>query len=159
LPGKKVRKPNATKVSRDPPAEKDSLEPLKALLLPDELRPPIKLTEDHVRSAILVRRARAGLFGENLFFDPAWDILLELHAAELAGRDMTLSELIRAIDIPESTALRWIAALKRRQVIESSPAVGDADSDSIRLSTDARSKMENLTNHWGSAFVSIRSAD
>jgi DNA-binding MarR family transcriptional regulator len=159
VPSKKDREPDATKVFRDPLAEKDGLEPLKALLLPDELRPPIKLTEDHVRSAILVRRARAGLFGENLFFDPAWDILLELHAAALAGRDLTLSELIRAIDIPRSTALRWVAALERLQVVESSTAVGEADAGSIRLSTEARSKMERLTNHWGSAFVSIRSAD
>jgi hypothetical protein len=91
-------------------AQRNPLAQLNALLFRKTLRTQ-RLTEDHIRSVLAVRRARGGVLGENLFSEPAWDILLELYAAELGGRSMTLSDLARATDTPASVVTRWQAAL------------------------------------------------
>lgn len=114
---------------------------------------PVALTEDHVHSVLLVRRARDDVFGENLFSDPAWDILLELFGAKLAGRRVTTSELAQAIEVPLSTTLRWIAALHERGLIESD-AVANVTS-AVALSGGAASRMEHLASRWASAFSAI----
>ena len=61
-----------------------------------------------VRRMVRRRRARAGYFPEELFADPAWDILLELTAAKLEGVAVPISSLCNAAAVPTTTALRWI---------------------------------------------------
>jgi len=74
-----------------------------------------ELTEKQVRWLLDLRRERAELFGDGLFEEPAWDILLELLAAELAGRRLTLEDLAR--NAPKSTVARWVAALEERRLV------------------------------------------
>lgn len=76
---------------------------------------PVNITEDRVRSILDVRRGRSGIFGEGLFSDPAWDILLELLAARLGNRKVTLSELNTIA--PKSVLARWIAELEDRGLV------------------------------------------
>lgn len=73
------------------------------------------MTEDQVASILQIRRKRSEVFGQGLFSDPAWDILLELFEAELAGRKTSLSDL--ASIAPQSTLARWVAALEERQLV------------------------------------------
>ena len=68
-----------------------------------------------VELVIRVRRARAEVFGEGLFADPAWDILLQLCAASLQGRKLHLGDI--ASDVPRSTVARWAAVLEERGLI------------------------------------------
>ena len=116
----------------------------------------LELTEDHIQSVLLVRRARASVLGEHLFSDPAWDILLELYAASLAGRSVTLSELARVTETPVSIATRWVQALE-----QSGNVSVDRDPEGspflvyVKLSAEGVSRMQRLADHWGSAFVSI----
>lgn len=128
--------------------------PFEGLLLREKLTQPVSLTEDHIRSVLLVRRARRDILGDNLFSDPAWDILLELYAAKLGGRQMSIAEVARAIETPASTTKRWVAALEERGLIASSiePAAQDVW---IALTDEAADKVGRLADHWGSAFVSI----
>lgn len=135
--------------------QKNPLAQLKALLFRKTLRRPRRLTEDHIRSVLLVRRARGGVLGENLFSEPAWDVLLELYAAELGGRSMTLSDLARATDTPVSVIARWQAALEDHRLTRSTVSPEDPSRVTISLTAEGSSKMEHLANHWGSAFVSI----
>lgn len=128
---------------------------LKALLFRKTLRQPLRLTEDHILSVLLVRRARGAVLGKSLFSEPAWDILLELYAAKLGGRSMTLSDLARAIDTPESVAARWQAALEDHGLTRSTVDPANPCRIHISLTAEGSSKMEHLANHWGSAFVSI----
>ena len=70
-----------------------------------------------VRRAIDERRNRDKFFAENLFADPAWDMLLELYAAELAQVRVAISSLCAGSAVPPTTALRWISTLERESLI------------------------------------------
>lgn len=122
--------------------------------LPKSAR-PFTPTEDHMRSILVARRARSEIFGEGLFADPAWDILLELYAANLGQRTIDLSELSRALELPSSIIRRWIAALEARGLLCLASAPTVEDGATCVLTTQAAERMERLAARWGSAFVSI----
>jgi hypothetical protein len=79
--------------------------------------PPAKLEEipeisaDTVRAVIRARRLRARFFPEELFADPAWDMLLDLLQAEIAQLRVPVSSLCIAAAVPATTALRWLKTL------------------------------------------------
>ncbi len=54
---------------------------------------------------------RSAYFAEDLFADPAWDMLLDLFAAHLEGLRVSVSSLCIAAAVPPTTALRWITAM------------------------------------------------
>lgn len=64
-----------------------------------------------IRAHIRARRLRERFFAPSLFADPAWDILLDLAAARLEGRLVSVSSLCIAAAVPTTTALRWIKNL------------------------------------------------
>ncbi len=78
---------------------------------------PIAKTEvpavsaDTVRSVIRARRLRSRFFEEDLFADPAWDMLLDLLQAEIAQLRVPVSSLCIAAAVPATTALRWLKTL------------------------------------------------
>lgn len=71
--------------------------------------PPIAARD--VRGAIRARRLRDQHFAAGLFEDPAWDILLDLFAAELERVQVSVSSLCIAAAVAPTTALRWIAKM------------------------------------------------
>jgi DNA-binding MarR family transcriptional regulator len=134
---------------------KTAFEQLKALLSPKNKRPRLELTEDHIHSILIARRGREAVFGVNLFSDPSWDTLLELYAAKLGDRRVSLAELSRAINTPTSIARRWIAVLETRGLVASRHDAVQPDRQWIALTEDGASKIKQLTDHWGEAFLSI----
>jgi DNA-binding MarR family transcriptional regulator len=116
---------------------------------------PVEVTEDHVLSILSGRRGREAALGRELFSDPAWDILLELYAARLGERRMTLRELARSIDIPESTTARWISVLSDRGFVIALNDRREMVEASIELSAQGLAVMKRLIGYWGSAFQSI----
>ncbi|MBA3667317.1 MAG: MarR family transcriptional regulator [Sphingomonas sp.] len=64
-----------------------------------------------IRQVIRARRLRARFFDEELFADPAWDMLLDLLAAEIAQHRVPVSSLCIAAAVPATTALRWIKTM------------------------------------------------
>ena len=64
-----------------------------------------------IRDTIRARRLRGQFFGQGLFEDPAWDMLLDLFAAELEGGRVSVSSLCIAANVAPTTALRWITRL------------------------------------------------
>jgi DNA-binding transcriptional ArsR family regulator len=127
---------------------------LKALLS-RTARSAVELTEEHILLILAVRRGREAVFGRDLFSDPAWDVLLELYAANLAGRNMTAHDLAAAIDAPRSTIGRWIEALADRGLVTLQSNSLEPTSLSVSLSADGVSKMKRLADQWGSAFTSV----
>lgn len=115
---------------------------------------PLKLTEDHILSVLFVRRARSRIFGKNLFSDPAWDIILELYAANLSGKALSLTGLAQAIEAPVSTTARWAASLTGHGIIETTSGTVTAG-PTLKLTSEGTAKMEQLASQWASAFVSI----
>lgn len=73
------------------------------------------MTEDQIASILQIRRRRSEVFGEGLFSDPAWDILLELFAAQLRQRRLELTDLESIA--PTSTLARWVAVLQERGLV------------------------------------------
>ena len=108
------------------------------LVEPDKEIPPLSV--DIVRSVIRARRLRARFFAEDLFADPAWDMLLDLLQAELAQHRVPVSSLCIAASVPATTALRWIKSMTdaglfvrradphdgRRVFVELSPGASEA---------------------------------
>jgi len=64
-----------------------------------------------IRATIRARRLRDHHFASELFADPAWDMLLDLYAARLEGRRVSVSSLCIAAAVPPTTALRWIGTM------------------------------------------------
>lgn len=64
-----------------------------------------------VRGVIRARRLRSRFFPEELFADPAWDMLLDLLQAEIAQLRVPVSSLCIAAAVPATTALRWLKAM------------------------------------------------
>jgi hypothetical protein len=100
--------------------------------------PPVPA--ETVRGVIRARRLRANFFPEDLFADPAWDMLLDLLHAEILQLRVPVSSLCIAAAVPATTALRWLKTMVqqglfvrradphdgRRVFVELAPPTSDA---------------------------------
>jgi hypothetical protein len=105
-----------------------------------------QVTPKQVRRVICARRKRVQFFGDDLFGEPAWDILLDLFATHLTGGRVSTSSLCIAADVPSTTALRWIGVLCERDLLlrpgsklELSDEVSPVSSNSTAASAAATS--------------------
>lgn len=95
-----------------------------------------------VRKAIRARRLRDLQFPDGLFEDPAWDMLLDLYAAELEGTQVSVSSLCIAAAVPPTTALRWIGRMTEAGLFERQPDPFDRRRAFMALSENARGRMQ-----------------
>jgi hypothetical protein len=77
-----------------------------------------ELSATQIRDLIRARRLRDQFMPADLFADPAWDMMLDLMAARLAGEQVSVSSLCIAAAVPPTTALRWIRQLTDRGMLE-----------------------------------------
>lgn len=70
-----------------------------------------ELSPKMVASVLHARRLRGRYFSEDLFADPAWDMMLELLHSELVHARVSVSSLCIAAAVPATTALRWISSM------------------------------------------------
>lgn len=104
------------RLTRDGLAEEDEIERRTGVRAPD---PGYRGPEDsmpevapgEIRGVIRARRLRGQYFEAELFADPAWDMLLDLFAASLERRRVSVSSLCIAAAVPPTTALRWIGTM------------------------------------------------
>ncbi len=82
-----------------------------AILRPAGADRPSSIDGETIRAIIRARRLRARYFSEELFADPAWDMLLDLLQAEIAQHRVPVSSLCIAAAVPATTALRWIKTM------------------------------------------------
>ena len=94
-----------------------------------------------VRSAIRARRLRDQFFAAELFADPAWDMLLDLYAARLEGRRVSVSSLCIAAAVPPTTALRWIGTMHDAELFGREPDPTDKRRAHIKLTERAAAAM------------------
>lgn len=64
-----------------------------------------------------LRRLRKSHFDQDLFAEPAWDILLDLYAQRARGRRVDVTSVCHASGVPQTTALRWLTLLEERNSI------------------------------------------
>lgn len=70
-----------------------------------------------IRDVIALRRKRDLLFVDRFFADAAWDILLDLTAARLERKYISVSSLCVAAAVPVSSALRCIKNMADRDIL------------------------------------------
>ena len=101
------------------------------------------IDEQKVRGLIKLRRARNLFFGD-FFADPAWDLLLELYACELAQRRISIGALCEAAAVPATTSLRWLNALEQAGFIERSMDWTDSRRYFVALSAGGLDAMRSF---------------
>ena len=69
------------------------------------------ISADAVANVIRARRLRSRFLPDELFADPAWDMLLDLLQAEIRQLRVPVSSLCIAAAVPATTALRWLKML------------------------------------------------
>ncbi len=97
-----------------------------------------------IRNLIKLRRMRENHFPDGLFADPAWDILLDLFAAKLEGRTVSVSSLCIAAAVPPTTGLRWITTMTEHGALVRRQDPDDARRVFIELSTDSEDRLRRF---------------
>src|SRR5206468_8189269 len=69
------------------------------------------------------RRNRDRVFNDQLFGEPAWDMLLALYALPKRGIPLSVTSLTYAANVPPTTGLRWQKVLFDQGLIERGPHV------------------------------------
>lgn len=114
------------------------------------------ITAAELRRAIRARRLRDEMFGSpGLFEDPAWDMLLDLFAAELERRQVSVSSLCIAAAVAPTTALRWINKLIEVGLFERRPDAFDRRRAYIALTERAVTALHNYVAAVRRAGLSI----
>jgi DNA-binding MarR family transcriptional regulator len=102
---------------------------------------------------IRARRLRARFFDEELFADPAWDMLLDLLQAEIAQHRVPVSSLCIAAAVPATTALRWIKTMTDNGLFQRRADPHDGRRVFIELSPGASLAMRRYFAEIGSHAV------
>ena len=100
------------------------------------------VTAAFVRTIVQSRRRREAIFGQELFADPCWDMLLSLYSAELSHQRVPTAALCAAAAVPATTALRWIEKLEQSGLISRSPDRFDARRIFINLTGRGSAAMQ-----------------
>ncbi|WP_375272770.1 hypothetical protein [Sphingomonas sp.] len=101
-----------------------------------------QVTAAQVREVIRARRLRDRFFEGGLFEDPAWDMLLDLLAAQLERAQVSVSSLCIAAAVPPTTALRWIAKLTDAGLLDREADPFDKRRAFLKLSSAAATAMQ-----------------
>jgi hypothetical protein len=108
-----------------------------------------------VRATIRARQMRSQFFAGDLFADPAWDMLLDLFAASLERRQVSVSSLCIAAAVPPTTALRWIGSLHDAGLFERHADPSDRRRAYIALSQKALDGMRGYVSAVKRAGLSL----
>ena len=118
-----------------------------AARLPDPDEPPrrdaMPLAE-FARCLYVSRRLRDGLFPDGLFGEPAWDILLDLYAAEAEGKPVDVSSACVAAAVPQTTALRYIGRLEAAGLVRRAPVASDRRRSMLHLTEAGQATVESV---------------
>lgn len=106
-----------------------------------------------IRRILRLRRDRDRFFPAEIFADPAWDMLLDLTAAQLESKQVPVSSLCIGAAVPTTTALRWVRSLTEAGLLDRRTDPTDARRSHIRLSDDASSAMLAYLRLFNESFA------
>ena len=112
-----------------------------------------QVSAESVRSVIKARRLRGRLLPEDLFADPAWDMLLDLLQAELVQHRVPVSSLCIAAAVPATTALRWIKTMTDRGLVHRRADPHDGRRIFIEMAPGTSAAMRRFFTEAGLAFA------
>ena len=97
----------------------------------------LEVSAEAVMAVIRARRLRTHYFTEEIFADPAWDILLDLLHAELMHQRVAVSSVCAAAAVPPTTALRWLSTLVEKGLVRREADPHDRRRVFVELSPEA----------------------
>jgi DNA-binding MarR family transcriptional regulator len=97
--------------------------------------------ERQVNDVIRARRLRGRFLPEDLFADPAWDMLLCLFRAELLQHRVAVSSICSSAAVPATTALRWLNTLVERRLCVRRADPHDGRRVFVELTPDASTSL------------------
>ena len=103
---------------------------------------PRAASEETLCAVIRSRAQRDKFFPRFLFADPAWDMLIDLYASNVAKRRVSVSSLCMASNVPATTALRWINTLEDEGLIVRTDDVSDKGRHFLSLTEAGLSSMD-----------------
>jgi hypothetical protein len=108
----------------------------------------LRRTRAQIAAAQIIarRRARHAHFGaQDIFGEPAWDILLDLYVRQSGGEQISLKSACVNAGVPANTALRWLHALELEGLLCCEDDPGDQDRRLVRLS---RNGFDRMTDYF-----------
>lgn len=101
-----------------------------------------------VEAILRLRARRALVFGQALFADPAWDILLDLAVATVRDNKLSVSAVCSTTaGCSHATSVRCIARLEQAGLVERTPDDQDRRRYFLRLSSVALTKMRAIVQN------------
>ena len=108
----------------------------------------------HVLRVLAARRIRVQQLGADLVTDPAWDLLLQAFAADLAETSISASDLCRGTPVPETTTMRWMKKLEEDGWFQrSDPRNGE--SHEIRLTSEGSTRLRHYFEAVGPVALHV----
>ena len=96
------------------------------------------------REAYAVRRRRSIIFeNDELFGEPAWDILLDLYIAHTESKPVSVSSACIGSAAPPTTGLRWLGVLAEQDLIVREHDPEDQRRVLVRLTEKALAAMDD----------------
>lgn len=93
-----------------------------------------------------LRRRRERQFSRDLLGEPCWDMLLDLFANTVRNNPVSVTGACVASNVPTTTALRWLAILEERGLLERYPDPFDRRVVLIRLTGEGMDRMRSMLN-------------
>lgn len=91
------------------------------------------------------RRRREKVFSvRNFFGEPSWDILLDLFIGELKNIKMPTTSVCIGAQVPQTTALRWIALLEKENLVRRYRDTDDSRRVYVQLTDPALKNMVQI---------------
>ena len=87
------------------------------------------------------RRRRDRVFGEGLFGEPCWDMMLELFVAAGKGNTLSTKSVTLGSAVPPTTALRWLENLESEGIVRRFADPDDKRRTCVELSASAHARM------------------
>lgn len=95
--------------------------------------------QQRARQILELRGRRARIFGNAMFGEPAWDILLVLYAT---GGGITMNRLAQLSGQSQATGLRWMNYLADQKLVDRVAHPTDARSLNVVLTERGRTSLE-----------------
>ena len=94
------------------------------------------------RESLANRRRRTKVFGQSMFGEAAWDMLLTLYIMDFSGARQTVGDVMKMAGTPSTTALRWLGFLVSHGYVRREEHPTDRRANFVMLTDRGRTKMD-----------------
>jgi len=99
---------------------------------------------EYFASLLDLRRLREHYFGNELFGEPAWDIMLELMLSRIDAREVLANELKSHSTAPNVVTRHYLEALVEAKLVEMFDNAANSEDPYVSLSSEAARRMAEL---------------